>query len=69
MRSPRDNILARHLTDDLADFGIPSPEVDEFAHEHYPHLVQATGADEARLAELHLRLRTRAISWQYRCGS
>ena len=64
VRNPRDNILARHITDDLTDFGIRYPDVTAFAQERYPHLVQAAGADEARLAELYLRLQ-RAISWQY----
>ncbi len=29
VRNPRDNILARHLTDDLADFGIEYPASDD----------------------------------------
>ncbi len=63
VRSPRDNILARHVTDDLTDFGIPYPDVDEFLQEHYPHLVEAT-TNPAEQEELRLRVR-RAISWQY----
>ena len=64
VRNPRDNILARHVTDNLADFDIPYPDVAALVQERYPHLVQAAGGDEAQLAELHLRLQ-RAISWQY----
>ena len=64
VRNPRDNILARHVTDDLGDFGIPYPDVAAFAQARYPQLVEAAGGDEAKLAELHLRLQ-RAISWQY----
>ncbi len=64
VRNPRDNILARHLTDDLGDFGIPYPDVAAFAQERYPQLVEAAGGDEAKLAELYLRVQ-RAISWQY----
>lgn len=29
VRNPRDNILARHLTDDLRDFGIDYPQTDD----------------------------------------
>ncbi len=29
IRDPRDSILGRHLTDDLADFGIPYPPTDD----------------------------------------
>jgi hypothetical protein len=29
VRNPRDNILARHLTDDLRDFGIDYPPTDD----------------------------------------
>jgi hypothetical protein len=64
VRNPRDNILARHMTDDLTDFGIPYPDVAVWAQERYPHLAAAAADSEALLAELHMRLR-RAISWQY----
>jgi hypothetical protein len=64
VRNPRDNILARHLTDDLADFGIAYPPVDAFAQVEYPHLLEAAGESQEQIDELHLRLR-RAISWQY----
>jgi hypothetical protein len=78
VRNPRDNILARHLTDDLHDFGIDYPEADDFLQQHYPHLwQQALAASETMaqtaeepeqtispLDELRQRVR-RAISWQY----
>jgi hypothetical protein len=77
-RNPRDNILARHLTDDLRDFGVEYPPVDAFLQEHYPHLLAtAQQADAAFVppAEVtepvyspldELRMRAgRAISWQY----
>jgi len=64
VRNPRDNILARHITDDLGDFGIPYPDAAAFAQERYPQLVEAAGGDEAKLSELYLRVQ-RAISWQY----
>jgi hypothetical protein len=63
VRNPRDNILARHVTDDLTDFGIHYPDVDAFAQERYPHLLEAA-ASEVQMEELRLRLR-RAFSWQY----
>jgi hypothetical protein len=64
VRNPRDNILARHITDDLTDFGIHYPDVDAFAQERYPHLAQAAGAAPGQMDELRLRLQ-RAFSWQY----
>jgi hypothetical protein len=64
VRNPRDNILARHVTDDLAEFGVPHPEISALAQERYPHLVAAAGDDAAQLEELHKRLQ-RAVSWQY----
>ena len=64
MRNPRDNILARHKTDDLTDFGIHYPDVDAYLHERYPHLVDAASASPAQMEELRMRLR-RAFSWQY----
>jgi hypothetical protein len=64
VRNPRDNILAQHKTDDLADFGIEYPDIPQFAQERYPHLVAAAGEDRGQLEELHKRLQ-RAISWQY----
>lgn len=65
VRNPRDNILARHLTDDLTDFGIPYPNVDLFLQERYPNLVTAAQQNIGiSLDELRLRVQ-RAISWQY----
>ncbi len=78
VRNPRDNILARHLTDDLRDFSIDYPNVDDFLQEHYPHFWQDAvtrsenvdpSAEETQphaspLDELRLRA-SRAISWQY----
>ncbi|MCB0128570.1 MAG: sulfotransferase, partial [Caldilineaceae bacterium] len=65
VRNPRDNILARHLTDDLADFGIAYPAAGDFLREHYPALAEQAAAQGADvLAEVTLRLQ-RAISWQY----
>jgi hypothetical protein len=65
VRNPRDNILARHLTDDLTDFGISYPVADAFLQERYPHLLAAAqGGNGISLDELRLRVQ-RAISWQY----
>jgi hypothetical protein len=77
VRNPRDNILARHLTDDLHDFGIDYPDADDFLCKHYESLWrQAQIATELMLQraqhgdqvlpldELRNRAR-RAISWQY----
>lgn len=78
MRNPRDNILARHLTDDLRDFGVEYPAVDDFLQEHYPQLlgeaqarsenftppVEKTEQVYSPVDELRMRVR-RAISWQY----
>ncbi len=65
VRNPRDNILARHMTDDLADFGIEYPNAGEFLEQQYPDLATAAAAKSPEaLAELTLRLQ-RAISWQY----
>ena len=64
VRNPRDNILARHMTDDLTDFGLQYPDADQFLSERYPHLVDAAGESPAQMEELRMRLR-RAISWQY----
>lgn len=63
VRNPRDNILARHLTDDLADFAVPYPDVEQLLQERYPQLLAAaTAANTAD--DLRLRVR-RAISWHY----
>lgn len=65
VRNPRDNILARHMTDDLADFGIDYPNAEEYLRTHYPALAEQAAAQGAeQLAEVTLRLQ-RAISWQY----
>ncbi|MEZ4617056.1 MAG: sulfatase-like hydrolase/transferase [Caldilineaceae bacterium] len=65
VRNPRDNILARHMTDDLADFGIAYPDAEQLLQEHYPDLVAQSGAWGADAhTEVRLRLQ-RAISWQY----
>jgi arylsulfatase A-like enzyme len=65
VRNPRDNILARHLTDDLADFGIAYPDAEAYLHEHYPELAAQAAAKGAEgVADVVLRLQ-RAISWQY----
>ncbi|MCB0064083.1 MAG: sulfatase-like hydrolase/transferase, partial [Caldilineaceae bacterium] len=65
VRNPRDNILARHMTDDLADFGISYPRAQQFLQEQYPLLAaQVAQEDGTQQAEVHLRLQ-RAISWQY----
>ena len=50
VRNPRDNILARHLTDDLGDFGVT-----------YPDAEAPMAADKE---ELLWRVR-RALSWHY----
>lgn len=63
VRNPRDNILARHLTDDLADFNVPYPDVDQLLQERYPHLL-AEATEKGTVEDLRLRSR-RAISWQY----
>lgn len=65
VRNPRDNILARHMTDDLADFGIEYPQAAQFLEEQYPELAQSLLAQSAEARnEVILRLQ-RAISWQY----
>jgi len=72
VRNPRDNILARHLTDDLRDFGVTYPDPDEMLRLYDPadqlraqHADAASFADgEPALDDLRLRMR-RAISWQY----
>jgi hypothetical protein len=75
VRNPRDNILARHLTDDLHDFGVDYPPADDFLQAHYPHLWQGAVLESEKLEptaepaitpldELRQRVR-RAISWQY----
>jgi hypothetical protein len=75
VRNPRDNILARHLTDDLHDFGIDYPEPDELLTAKELQWVQnntsslPTDDDQNdhpkdEQAELRQRMR-RAISWQY----
>ncbi len=63
VRNPRDNILARHLTDDLGDFGVPQPDAEELMAERYPAVLEAAATPEQR-EELIWRTR-RAISWQY----
>ncbi|MCB0053429.1 MAG: sulfotransferase, partial [Caldilinea sp.] len=63
VRNPRDNILARHLTDDLGDFGVPHPDAEELLVERYPAELEAAATPEQR-EELIWRMR-RAISWQY----
>ena len=60
VRNPRDNILARHLTDDLHDFGVDYPEPADFLATHYPALQSEQVTDD----DLPMRLQ-RAISWQY----
>jgi hypothetical protein len=77
VRNPRDNILARHLTDDLHDFGIDYPDADSFLQEHYPDLWQQAFGESQKAVQsadsvdqpdpldiLRNRIR-RAISWQY----
>lgn len=64
VRNPRDNILARHLTDNLSDFGIESPDADDFLAEHFPHYVDQASRSSEQMEELRMRLR-RAISWHY----
>lgn len=63
VRNPRDNILARHLTDDLSAFGVPHPDAEELLGERYPALLAAAAAPQQR-KELIRRMRC-AISWQY----
>jgi hypothetical protein len=63
VRNPRDNILARHLTDNLADFGVPQPDAEQLLRERYPNLLARAETPEQR-EELIWRMR-RAISWQY----
>lgn len=63
VRNPRDNILARHLTDDLGDFGIPQPDAEALLRERYPALLDAAVTAQER-DELLWRAR-RAISWHY----
>lgn len=52
VRNPRDCVLGRHLTDDLANWGIPYPQVEE----------QVSETTEASAYAQRLR---RAISWKY----
>jgi hypothetical protein len=63
VRNPRDNILARHVTDDLGDFGVPYPDAEEVLAMRYPALL-AAAETEAQREELNRRMR-RAISWHY----
>ncbi len=63
VRNPRDNILARHLTDDLGDFGVPHPDAEQLLAERYPVLLEAVSTPEQR-EELIWRMR-RAVSWHY----
>lgn len=63
VRNPRDNILARHVTDDLGDFGVPQPDPEQLLQECYPALLAAASTPEAH-AELLWRTR-RAVSWHY----
>ena len=52
----RDNILARHLTDDLGDFGVPHPDAEELLVERYPAELEAAATPEQR-EELIWRMR------------
>jgi hypothetical protein len=63
VRNPRDNILSRHLTDDLGDFGVPQPDAEQLLRDRYPALVEAAATPE-QFEELVWRVR-RAVSWQY----
>ena len=63
MRNPRDNILARHVTDDLGDFGVPQPDPEQLLQARYPALLAAATTPEAH-EELRWRVR-RAVSWYY----
>ncbi|BAL99767.1 MULTISPECIES: sulfotransferase [Caldilinea] len=63
VRNPRDNILARHLTDNLADFGVPQPDAEQLLRERYPNLLARAETPEQK-EELIWRMR-RALSWQY----
>lgn len=63
VRNPRDNILAKHLTDDLGLFGIPHPDAGQLLTERYPELSQGVDTPKAREA-LISRLRG-AVSWYY----
>jgi len=65
VRNPRDNILARHMTDDLADFGVGYPNAEEYLQSRYPDLAAQVARQGAEaMAEVTVRLQ-RAISWQY----
>ena len=63
VRNPRDNILARHVTDDLGDFGVPQPDAEELLAPTLPPIAGERRHPEQR-EELIWRVR-RAISWQY----
>ncbi|MBE2239437.1 MAG: sulfotransferase, partial [Caldilineaceae bacterium] len=63
VRNPRDNILARHMTDDLGDFGVSQPDAEQLLRTRYPALVEAA-ATPAQMEELIWRAR-RAVSWHY----
>jgi hypothetical protein len=63
VRNPRDNILARHVTDDLGDFDVPQPDAAQLLQERYPALVAAADTPEQQ-EELIWRVR-RALSWHY----
>ena len=60
VRNPRDNILARHLTDNLADFGVPQPDAEQLLRERYPNLLARAETPEQK-EELVWRMR-RALS-------
>ncbi|HQY93849.1 sulfotransferase [Caldilinea sp.] len=63
VRNPRDNILARHMTDDLGDFGVLQPDAEQLLRTRYPALVEAA-TTPAQMEELIWRAR-RAVSWHY----
>ncbi|MFZ4850482.1 MAG: sulfotransferase [Caldilinea sp.] len=63
VRNPRDNILARHLTDDLKDFGVTYPDAETLLASRYPALLAAATVAEDK-EELLWRVR-RALSWHY----
>jgi hypothetical protein len=64
VRNPRDNILARHVTDDLGDFDVPQPDAAQLLQERYPALRGRCRARRKQQEELLWRMR-RALSWHY----